>query len=96
MKIQIRTSKRNWKWTDLREVIGDIEALSNEREQALERLALLGLELTVEERHDADVIGIIVEMCVGADPEHHCRRLTQRLGRRAELRQHFFILFFQF
>lgn len=80
---------QNWNRTDLRKVTGDIETLSNEREKALERFTFLGLELAVEERHDADVIGIVVEMRVGPDPEYHRRRLAQRLRRRAELRQHF-------
>ncbi|KAM2157792.1 hypothetical protein COP2_042555 [Malus domestica] len=62
--------------SDLREEIGDFEALGDESEQSLESLALLGVEPAVEERSDADVVGIVVEVRVGADPEHHCRRLA--------------------
>ena len=74
--------------TDLREEIGDVEALSDESEQALESLALLGVELAVEERSDVDVVGVVVEVGVGADAEDHGRGLAQRLRRGSELREH--------
>ena len=73
---------------DLREEIGDVEALGDESEQALESFALLGVELAVEEGGDADIVGVVVEVGVGANPEHHCGGLAQSLRRRAELREH--------
>lgn len=57
---------------NLREEIGDVEALGDESKQAFECFALLGVELAVEERSDADVFGIVVEVGVRTDPEHHC------------------------
>lgn len=76
--------------SDLREEVGDVEALSDESEKALESFALLGIELAVEERSDVDVFGVVVEVSVGADPEHRRRRLAQRFRRRSELREHRF------
>jgi hypothetical protein len=75
--------------SDLGEEIGDVEALSDESEQTLEGLAFLGVELAVEERSDVDVLRIVVEVGVRADPEHHRRRLAQSLRRGSELREHF-------
>ena len=76
----------------LREEIGDVEALSDESEEALESFALLRIELAVEERSDIDVLGIVVEMSIGADPEHSRGSLAQRFRRRSELREHHFFL----
>lgn len=73
---------------NLREVTGDVKTLGDERKQPLEGLAFLGVELAVKEWRDADVIRIVVKMSIGADPEHHRRRLAQRLRRRPELRKH--------
>lgn len=73
---------------DLGEEVGDVVALGDEREQALQGLALLGVEPAVEQRGDADVLGVVVEVGVGTDPEHHRRRLAQRLRRGSELREH--------
>ena len=75
--------------SDLGEEIGDVEALSDESEQTLEGLAFLGVELAVEERSDVDVLRIVVEVGVRADPEHHRRRLAQTFRRGSELREHF-------
>lgn len=61
---------------DLREEIGDFEALGDESEQALESFAFFRVELAVKKRSDADVIWIVVEVGVRTDPEHHCRRLA--------------------
>lgn len=61
---------------NLREEIGDVEALSNESEQSLQSFAFLGVELAVEERSDVDIFGIVVEMSVGADSKHHRRRFA--------------------
>lgn len=55
---------------DLGEEIGDIEALGDEGEQALQGLGLFGVELGVEEGGDVDVVGVVVEVCVRSDPEH--------------------------
>lgn len=55
---------------DLGEEIGDIEALGDEGEQALQGLGLFGVELGVEEGGDVDVVGIVVEVRVRSDPEH--------------------------
>lgn len=82
--------------SDLREEVGDVEALSDESEKALESFALLGIELAVEERSDVDVFGVVVEVSVGADPEHRRRRLAQRFRRRSELREHRFVFVFVF
>lgn len=73
---------------DLREEVGDVKALSDESEKALESFTLLGIELAVEERGDVDVFGIVVEVRVGADPEHRRRRLAQGFRRCSELREH--------
>ena len=61
----------------VREEVGDVEALSDESEEALECLDFLGVELAVEERGDVDVIRVVVEVGVGADAEHRRRRLAQ-------------------
>lgn len=55
---------------DLGEEIGDIEALGDEGEQALQGLGLFGVELGVEEGDDVDVVGVVVEVRVRSDPEH--------------------------
>lgn len=55
---------------DLGEEIGDIEALGDEGEQALQGLGLFGVELGVEEGGDVDVVGVVVEVRVRSDPEH--------------------------
>lgn len=55
---------------DLGEEIGDIEALRDEGEQALQGLGLFGVELGVEEGGDVDVVGVVVEVRVRSDPEH--------------------------
>lgn len=73
---------------DLREEVGDVKALSDESEKALESFTLLGIELAVEERGDVHVFGIVVEVRVGADPEHRRRRLAQGFRRCSELREH--------
>lgn len=57
---------------DLREEIGDIEALSDENKQALESFALFRVELAVEKRSNVEIFRIVVEMSVGSDPKHHC------------------------
>lgn len=75
------------KW-DLRKEIGNVEALSDESEEAFQGLRFLRVESAVKERTDADVVGIVVEVGVGANPEHHRRRLAQGLRRRAELGEH--------
>lgn len=59
------------KW-DLREEIGDVEALSDESEEAFQGLRFLRVESAFKERTDADVIWVVVEVGVGADPENHC------------------------
>lgn len=55
---------------DLGEEIGDIEALGDEGEQALQGLGLFGVELGVEEGGDVDVVRVVVEVRVRSDPEH--------------------------
>ena len=77
--------RSNW---HLREEIGDIEALSNERKKAFESLALLGVEFAVKKRSDVDIFWIVVEMSISTDPKHHRRRFAQSLRRRTELREH--------
>lgn len=68
--IQKEKLERGLKW-DLREEIGDVEALSDESEEALQGLRFLRVESAFKERTDADVIGVVVEVGVGADPENH-------------------------
>lgn len=73
---------------DLREEVGDVEALGDESEQALESFAFLGVELAVEKRSDVDVLGIVVEMSVRTDSEHQRGGFAQRFSRRPELWEH--------
>lgn len=73
---------------DLGEEIGDIEALGDEGEQALQGLGLFGVELGVEEGGDVDVVGVVVEVRVRSDPEHQRWGLAQALRRRSELWEH--------
>lgn len=62
---------------DLREEVRDVDALRDEGEEALEGVDLVGVEAGVEELGDGGVVGVVVEMRVGAHPPHHPR------GRRA-------------
>lgn len=62
--------------TCLREEIGDVGALGDQGEEALEGLHLLGVEPAVQERGDADIVGIVVQVGVGADPEDEGRGLA--------------------
>lgn len=55
----------------------DVNALGDEGEEALEGVDLVGVEAGVEELGDGGVVGVIVEVRVGAHPPHHPR------GRRA-------------
>jgi len=55
----------------------DVDALGDEGEEALEGVDLVGVEAGVEELGDGGVVGVIVEVRVGAHPPHHPR------GRRA-------------
>jgi len=55
----------------------DVDALGDEGEEALEGVDLVGVETGVEELGDGSVVGVIVEVRVGAHPPHHPR------GRRA-------------
>lgn len=68
--------------------MGDVGALGDEGEEALERLALLGVVAALEERGDAHVVGVIVEVGVGADAEHEGRCLGEALRRGPELGKH--------
>lgn len=68
--------------------MGDVRALGDEGEEALEGLRLLGVEPAIKERGDVNVVGIVVQVGVGADPEHQRRRLAQALRRSPKLREH--------
>lgn len=61
----------------MREEVCDVDALGDEREEALERVDLVGVEARVKERRDG---GVVVEVRVCAHPPHHRRaaRLQQR------------------
>lgn len=73
----------------LREEIGDIEALSDESEQAFESFALLRVEFAVEQWSYAYIVRIVVEVGVRTDPKHHCRGFAEGLRRGTELWEHF-------
>lgn len=55
----------------------DVDALGDEGEEALEGVDLVGVEAGVEQLGDGGVVGVIVEVGVGAHAPHHPR------GRRA-------------
>jgi len=55
----------------------DVDALGDEGKEALEGVDLVSIEAGVEELGDGGVVGVIVEVGVGAHPPHHPR------GRRA-------------
>nr|CAB3479574.1 unnamed protein product [Digitaria exilis] len=51
--------------------MGDIDALGDEGEEALKGVDLVGVEAGVEERGDGGVVGVVVEVRVGAHAPHH-------------------------
>lgn len=53
--------------------MGDVDALGDEGEEALECVDLVGVEAGVEERGDGGVVRVIVEVRIRAHPPHHPR-----------------------
>jgi hypothetical protein len=54
--------------------VRDVDALRDEREEALERVDLVAVEAGVEQRREGGVLGVVVEVRVRAHPPHHPRR----------------------
>lgn len=76
---------------DLREKIGNIEALSNESEETLESFTFLGIELAIEQGSDVNVLWIVVQVGICTNPKHDRRRLAQRFCSGTELGKHFLL-----
>ena len=66
--------------------------MGDQSKEALQGLDLLGIEPAVEERGEIDVVGVVVEVGVGADPEDERRGLAQALRRRPQLGEHWGIM----
>lgn len=69
-----RSEEEEEEENNLREEVGDIDALGDEGEEALEGVELVGIEAGVEQGGDGGVVGVVVEVGVGAHPPHHPRR----------------------